>query len=56
LILAEKQGVTLCTELLNSKVNHPGYAPAPLHSSNEPVGLDTLAREQVVPSVYELRP
>jgi hydroxypyruvate isomerase len=23
--LAEDQGVTLCTELLNSKVNHPGY-------------------------------
>ncbi|HOX55715.1 MAG TPA: TIM barrel protein [Candidatus Paceibacterota bacterium] len=23
--LAEEQGVTLCTELLNSKVNHPGY-------------------------------
>jgi hydroxypyruvate isomerase len=22
---AEEQGVTLCTELLNSKVNHPGY-------------------------------
>jgi len=23
--LAEKQGVTICVELLNSKVNHPGY-------------------------------
>ena len=23
--VAEEQGVTLCTELLNSKVNHPGY-------------------------------
>jgi hydroxypyruvate isomerase len=23
--LAEEKGVTLCTELLNSKVNHPGY-------------------------------
>jgi len=23
--LAEEQGITLCTELLNSKVDHPGY-------------------------------
>ena len=23
--LAEEQGVTICVELLNSKVDHPGY-------------------------------
>jgi hypothetical protein len=30
------------------------YAPTPLSSPKEPVGLDALAREQIVPSVYEL--
>ena len=30
------------------------YAPAPLNSPKEPVGFDALAREQIVPSVYEL--
>jgi hypothetical protein len=30
------------------------YAPAPLDSPKEPVGLDRVVREQIVPSVYEL--
>ena len=30
------------------------YAPVPLTSPKEPVGLDALVREQIVPSVYEL--
>jgi hypothetical protein len=30
------------------------YAPTPLNSSREPVGLDALAKEQIVPAVYEL--
>jgi len=30
------------------------YAPAPLNSRQEPSGLDALAKDQIVPTVYEL--
>jgi hydroxypyruvate isomerase len=53
--LAEKRGVTLCMELLNSKVNHPGYMCDHTEWGAELVRRVSSARFKLLYDIYHMQ-